>query len=332
VAAYGERQDAATVLAPPSPANAAVRAAARALAVNASAHGGGLTRTMAAKLLAEVHSTIDLLGSRDVLHAYGARDAWQVIDLVSRSDLGGARNVPRFRMQAIAGSLALRWLAQHCDLLDDAIAAARATTPDAAALVNAAGQMLLVSNAPASATPTPPPAGPDAAASPRRPEFQRAARDLLDAAGLERDPEPAVRGDQQHARGPVAVFHGDRHTGKTLAAYQIAQALGKPVYRVDLSRVVSKYIGETEKNLDAAFGQAKEAGAVLLIDEADALFGKRSEVKDAHDRYANLDVAYLLQRVEEHEGPVILATNRKRNLDAAFSRRLHFVGFPRPLS
>lgn len=131
--------------------------------------------------------------------------------------------------------------------------------------------------------------------------------------------------------GLAALFQGPSGTGKTMAASVIAGGLGLDLFRVDLSSVVSKYIGETEKNLERIFRSARHSNAVLLFDEADALFGKRSEVKDAHDRYANLEVAYLLQRMEEHDGPIILATNLSRNMDQAFSRRLHqVVEFPRP--
>ena len=131
----------------------------------------------------------------------------------------------------------------------------------------------------------------------------------------------------------IALFAGARGTGKTLAAQAIADELGLDLFRVDLSRIVSKYIGETEKNLDRVFAEAESAGAVLLIDEADALFGKRSEVRDSHDRYANVDVDYLLQRMEAHGGLVILTTNNKKNVDAAFLRRLRFImEFPRPKS
>jgi SpoVK/Ycf46/Vps4 family AAA+-type ATPase len=129
----------------------------------------------------------------------------------------------------------------------------------------------------------------------------------------------------------AVLFSGASGTGKTMAACVLAGASGRPLYRVDLAGVVSKYIGETEKNLDRVFTAARGADAVLLFDEADALLGKRSEVKDAHDRYANLEVAYLLQRLEEHDGVVILASNLPRNIDAAFARRLHYVvEFPRP--
>ena len=128
-----------------------------------------------------------------------------------------------------------------------------------------------------------------------------------------------------------ALFHGPRGTGKTMTAEVIAAELGVELYRVDLSAVVSKYIGETEKNIDRVFRQASESGAVLLFDEADALFGKRSAVKDAHDRYANAETNYLLQKIEEHDGIVILATNMRGNIDTAFLRRLRFIiDFPMP--
>ena len=131
--------------------------------------------------------------------------------------------------------------------------------------------------------------------------------------------------------GIKALFAGASGTGKTMAAGVIARELGLDMYKIDLSGVISKYIGETEKNLDRIFEAARSANAVLFFDEADAIFGKRSEVKDAHDRYANVEVAYLLQKLEEHDGVVILASNLKRNIDEAFARRLHYViDFPKP--
>ena len=132
-------------------------------------------------------------------------------------------------------------------------------------------------------------------------------------------------------KGLMALFAGDSGTGKTMAADILAGALGLDLYKIDLSGVVSKYIGETEKNLNSIFHEAQSSNAILFFDEADALFGKRSEVKDAHDRYANIETAYLLQKMEEYEGVVILATNLKMNLDEAFMRRMHFVvDFPLP--
>ncbi|OJY68489.1 MAG: hypothetical protein BGP12_11610 [Rhodospirillales bacterium 70-18] len=131
--------------------------------------------------------------------------------------------------------------------------------------------------------------------------------------------------------GITALFVGASGTGKTFAAEVIAGALSLDLYRIDLSAVVSKYIGETEKNLRRIFDAAEAGGAVLLFDEADALFGKRSEVKDSHDRYANIEVGYLLQRMESYGGLAVLTTNMKQNLDQAFMRRIRFVvEFPFP--
>jgi hypothetical protein len=131
--------------------------------------------------------------------------------------------------------------------------------------------------------------------------------------------------------GVSALFTGPPGTGKTLAAQVIAAELGMDLYKIDLSTVVSKYIGETEKNLERIFNQARNSSTILFFDEADAIFGKRSEVKDAHDRYANIEVGYLLQRMETFDGVVILASNLYANLDEAFIRRLQFVvDFPFP--
>ncbi len=131
--------------------------------------------------------------------------------------------------------------------------------------------------------------------------------------------------------GISVLFAGDSGTGKTMAAEVIARDLGLILYRIDLSGVVSKYIGETEKNLRKVFDAAEDGGAVLFFDEADALFGARSEVKDSHDRYANIEINYLLQRIESYRGLAILASNMKKSLDQAFLRRLRFiVNFPHP--
>ena len=131
--------------------------------------------------------------------------------------------------------------------------------------------------------------------------------------------------------GINALFAGESGTGKTMAAEVIANELQLDLFRIDLSAVVNKYIGETEKNLRRLFDAAEDSGAILFFDEADALFGKRSEVKDSHDRYANIEINYLLQRMESYRGLAILATNMKNTLDKAFMRRLRFVvDFPFP--
>jgi hypothetical protein len=131
--------------------------------------------------------------------------------------------------------------------------------------------------------------------------------------------------------GLKILFSGASGTGKTMTAGVIAADLGLDLYKIDLSGIVSKYIGETEKNLDRIFHAAESSNAIVFFDEADALFGKRSEVNDAHDRYANIEVAYLLQKIEEYEGVVILASNLSKNIDLAFARRMHYVvEFPLP--
>lgn len=139
------------------------------------------------------------------------------------------------------------------------------------------------------------------------------------------------QGKSQRGLGIAALFAGASGTGKTLAAEVLANTLQLDVYRIDLSSVVSKYIGETEKNLRRVFDAAEGGGVILLFDEADALFGKRSEVKDSHDRHANIEVSYLLQRMEAYRGLAILTTNLKGSLDQAFLRRIRFiVQFPFP--
>ncbi|MBD2066011.1 ATP-binding protein [Leptolyngbya sp. FACHB-671] len=143
--------------------------------------------------------------------------------------------------------------------------------------------------------------------------------------------EWGFRGRMNRGLGVSALFAGESGTGKTMAAEVIANVLQLNLYRIDLSAVVSKYIGETEKNLRKLFDAAEDGGAILFFDEADALFGKRSEVKDSHDRHANIEINYLLQRLEAYRGLAILATNIKSAMDVAFVRRLRFmVDFPFP--
>jgi SpoVK/Ycf46/Vps4 family AAA+-type ATPase len=139
----------------------------------------------------------------------------------------------------------------------------------------------------------------------------------------------AARSDR--GLGISALFAGGSGTGKTMAAEVLADELRLDLYRIDLSTLISKYIGETEKHLRRVFDAAEAGGAILLFDEADAVFGRRSEVRDSHDRYANIEVGYLLQRVESYRGLVILTTNQPQALDAAFARRIRFtVRFPFP--
>jgi hypothetical protein len=144
---------------------------------------------------------------------------------------------------------------------------------------------------------------------------------ILDDWGMRKRIKPGYR----------ALFFGPPGTGKTLTATLLGKHTGKDVFRIDLSRVVSKYIGETEKNLSRLFAKAENKNWILFFDEADALFGKRTDIRDAHDKYANQEVAYLLQRIESYSGLVILASNQRANIDDAFIRRLqNIVQFPMP--
>lgn len=145
--------------------------------------------------------------------------------------------------------------------------------------------------------------------------------EIMNTWGLKKRIKPGYR----------ALFYGPPGTGKTLTASLLGKHTGKDVYRIDLSRVVSKYIGETEKNLSQLFDKAENKNWILFFDEADALFGKRTDIRDAHDKYANQEVAYLLQRIENYNGVVILATNQRGNIDDAFARRFQaIIHFPMP--
>jgi SpoVK/Ycf46/Vps4 family AAA+-type ATPase len=156
-------------------------------------------------------------------------------------------------------------------------------------------------------------------------ETQEQVKEIIAACKLQQTVK-AKRGLGKEIKPGMAVlFYGPPGTGKSLAAAVIGKETGTPVYRVNLPGIVSKYIGETEKNLELLFKKAAAEKAVLFFDEADALFGKRSGVKDAHDRYANQEVSYLLQQIEDHNGLVILASNMKANIDPAFIRRLRYV-------
>ena len=218
VLAYARTNRASELVRPPSTGNAGVRRAARDLAANASAHGGGVARTAAQRLVAQAQQLFEILNDRELQEAFGARDASQLIERVSR-DLGGSRNVARYRRQAEAARQIFDWLVDHT---------AGGGTTDDAQVVSAAEQWLGTAD----------------------------------------------------------------------------------VMRIDLAAVTSKYIGETEKNLSALFNAAEKAGAVLLFDEGDALFGRRTEVKDSHDRYANIDVTALLKRIEGYVGIVVVASSR----------------------
>jgi len=143
--------------------------------------------------------------------------------------------------------------------------------------------------------------------------------------------EPAAQRLFPHGKSLIALFTGNPGTGKTMAAQVIANKLKLDLFKIDLSSVVSKYIGESAKNIERILSRAKTMDVVLLFDEADSLFGKRTEIKDAHDRYANTDTNYLLQAIEEYPGIIILTSNKKSNIDNGFLRRFRYViEFPKP--
>lgn len=243
-----------------------------------------------------------------------ARDQWQVIDQVATLELGGARNPARYRATAeIAGSI-LEYVAAHPDATDSAHG-----IDDW--LQDSVEQWLAAAGVPDGKV--------EAMAQPDAQKRAVSWPDVLQAAlGLGDSTSDQVR--ERLARGAV-MFSGPAGTGKTLAAHWLATSVGQDVLRVDLTAVVSKYIGETEKNLERLFGEAERSNAVLFFDEADALFGKRTDVKDSHDRYANQEVSLLLQRIERYDGIAIVATNSPEQIDPAVLERLHAVVlFPLP--
>ncbi len=326
VSMFARQQSASGLLVPPTPVNAAVRAAARALAANASGYGREMVQRAARRLIEEVQQLLGLLNEPEMLQAFGAHNVWQLIDRVHREHLGRPSNVARYRSQAAAGSRIFDWLAEQAATVRDP--AAGGSTKGDAAVVHAA-ELLLAAMAGDALVPEPPP---DAAAVAHvPPDLLLAAQELvaaLDLAG-ERNGISAV-GDL------AALFHGPAGTGKTLAAHVLARSLSLPLYRIDLAAIASKYIGETEKNLAALFERAEREGAALFFDEADALFGKRSDVRDSHDRYANAAIDDLLQRIAAYEGVLIVAASPQANIDEALAsdewrrRRWRVVRFPRP--
>jgi hypothetical protein len=272
----------------------------------------GHTRALDDRSLSAARELADKAGPL-IDSAWAARDLWQVVDQASTLELGGAVNNARHRTMAESGGAILEWLA------------ARSSGQPASSdddLVNAVEQWLAVGAM-----------HDDDVQALSQPEAGRHvnawSQALRQAVGLGADSV-----DRPKGRAPrvAVVFSGPSGAGKTLAAHWLAASLGRELYRIDLSQVVSKYLGETEKNIDAVFERAQRAGAVLLFDEADALLGKRSEVRDSHDRYANIDVSDLLQRIENYDGVAIVTTNLREQIDPAVLRRLKAaVAFPIPL-
>lgn len=316
VSAFVRERGASEAVRPRSALDVNARRAARDLAVNLSLHGFGGAYAAAERLGAEVLHVLDILGNPEIGQAFGARDAWQVIDRVNRDHLGGAVNVARYRTQAEAGRRILGWLVGYAE-------AQGGPTASDADLIDAVEQWIAAGGIPDDRVDelTQPRESPPMTSGPI--DLPSIATDLLAAAGF-------TIGE---ASG-VVLFEGARRTGKTLAAHVLAQALAREVLRIDLAAVVSRYVGETEKNLDALFDEAERAGAVLLIDDADALFGRGGDVKDAHDRYANLDVERLIDRIAAYKGLVIVVSDQTEGstedgLLDRWRRRARLVRFPR---
>ncbi|HQR20527.1 MAG TPA: ATP-binding protein [Burkholderiaceae bacterium] len=322
---FAGRHNGAGLVVPPTPSNAAVREAARALAANASAHGGGVAAGAARMLVSEVQQVLRVLAQPDLLRAFGAREVWQLIDRIHRDHLGRLSHVAQFRAQAAASAVVFDWLVDNAAGLAEGAARRSARGADARLLRAVEALLATGEMAPESA----PSRAPQAGESRRQARIE--AHELLRALEL-----TAGRERGTTARGLAVVFQGAPGSGTTLAAQVLAQALALPLVRVDLAAVVSKYIGETEKNLAALFDRAEKADALLLFDEADALFGRRSEVRDSHDRYANAAVDYLLQRIAAHDGALVLTASTQVNLDTALlrdewrRRRWRVVRFPLP--
>ena len=310
VAMFNRRQDAVV----PGKSSAALHVwrAARALSANASAHGAGLIAAVR-RLSADANALRAVLEAPDIQQALGARNMWQVIERIASRELGGAVNVQRFRSLAQSGSSILQWLADHSDELNKPEPLVTDPPPRVAELIDAVESWLASSGASQGTTDGEAEPTSVAAVAASRIDLQALADELMRITGLHgvlsRLEGMSASQDQAQPPGIVTLFCGAAGTGKTLGAHALAAKASRDLVRVDLGQIVSKYIGETEKNLDAILSHAEQSGSLLLFDEADALFGRRTEVKDAHDRYANVDVDALMRRLQAHQGVIILESN-----------------------
>ena len=238
---------------------------------------------------------------------------WQVIDRIASRELGGAVNVQRFRALAQSGSSILQWLADHSDALSKPSPLVTDPPPRVAELVEAVESWLVSIGASQGTSDNDAQPSGVAADSAPRVDLQTFADELMRITGLQsvlsRLAALSASQDLTQPHGMVTIFCGAAGTGKSLGAHALAARAERDLVRVDLGQIASKYIGETEKNLDAILSRAERTGALLLFDEADALFGRRTDVRDAHDRYANVDVDALMRRLQAHQGVVILESN-----------------------
>jgi hypothetical protein len=325
VAAYGRERGASELVWPVSDRNATLRKAARDLATNVSLHGWGMANE-AQRIAGQLRQAFDVLRAPELQQAFGVRDAWQVIDRVNRAHLGGAVDVGRYWRLADAGRRIFEWLVAYGEThgrgpLNDAdcVEACEAWLAVSGAADEAVDQMARPTETPTIIAPTTVTL-----------EGPALVRELLESMGLAAADRPAVIPDD----GTIACFHGEPRAGKTLAAYLIAHALNRSLVRVDLTAMATKTLGAIEKHLAAAFYAAEQVNGILLFDDAAPLFGRRTVTAHIYDRYANLDVPALVQKMEAYPGLVILATNMHLANDGSFApkgrkRTWRVLRFPR---
>ena len=332
VALLDHRQDASSLLARANGVSAVAWRDARALATKASVHGAALVGSV--KQLSVIANLLRaVLQAPEIRKAFGARDMWQVIEQVAAVYLGGAHNVVRHRRLAQGGSALLEWVAEHAYALAKPVAPAPFPDP---ALLDAVQAWLAASDEEDDADNDTKPSDWPALASPSA-RLWALASELVRIMGIEallgRRELAAAPADEAHPQGLVVLFCGAAGAGKTLGAHTLAATLSRDLMRVDLRQVLSQAIGETEKNLHAVLAQVEHSRAVLLLDEADALFGKRTDVQDAHDRYTDSEIDRLLQRLQAHKGMVILESTAVPSGSGAAGRLAaglsHVVHFPR---
>jgi hypothetical protein len=311
VALFARQQNTLVPGKPSVALGATVWRAARALAANASEHSAGAVNAVH-RLSADANALRAVLDAPDVQQVFDAHDMWQLIDRVDSVELGGAVDVGRYRMQAQAGSGILQWLAEQADALNKPGALVN-ELPSRASLIDAVESWLASSSAPLGAADNDSnPTGVLAVAASSI-DLQTVADELMRITGLQgalnRLDRHGISQDQARRHGLVMLFCGAAGAGKSLGAHAMAATVSRNLLRVDLRQILSKYIGETEKNLDAILSRAERTDALLLLDEADALFGRRADVQDAHDRFANVDGDAVLKRLQAHRGVVILESS-----------------------
>ena len=288
-------------------AHAAAWRAAQALARNASVHGNGLPGAVR-QLAADANVLREVLRAPEILSAFGARDMWQVIDIVSRNELGGAANVARHRSLAQSGSGIFAWLARHARALNGHSGRVRVRALGDPSLVDAV-QMWAAASSSDDGRPSAATAPASQGSGPAVQALPELVHELLSVLGLGQEVVAPGAGKAQkqsaESKGSVACFRGAPGTGKSLAAHAVAAAVSLELVRVDLRQIVSKYVGETEKNLAAVLSRVDPSNAVLLLDEGDALFGTRGAPNPGSGETKESSIGRLLAQLNAHGGLVI---------------------------